>query len=417
MTLDMFLSNAGRFMEYYAIYFVILLGRAVTVSVILMLLILLLRKTVFKNAIFLKGLLWGLLLLAPFTGRLTWIYEKRFWFWLLYWWYDLCAKYRWFVWFYLAGVVAMGICLLRQRRKLKRHIADFRSVRVCNTQIYVSDTVVSPFTTGLLRTKIVVPEKMLEQLDEKELETILLHEKVHIRLGHLWCYFIWDILRILLWMNPMLTFCLKFFQADLEDICDRVTVQKSSQSAYGYGSLLLKSMQMLSVSSQELEPTVAFAGQKEYQEFKQRIKRIAGYKPYNRKKLALTVVVAVLFFIGSFAGIRNVSYPRYTSFDEMTVYSRTGKEMLLADSSRLRDIIRMDSCNVYVDTEGLECMLKEINREDEIVFLFFGGFYKIPGIGGGGNGVFVDLEEQTGEQVIPYQDADKNIFMWILKHI
>lgn len=417
MTLDMFLSNAGRFMECYAIYFVILLGRAVTVSVILMLLISLLRKTVFKNAVFLKGMLWGLLLLAPFTGKLTWIYEKRFWFRLLYWWYDLCAEYRWFVWFYLAGMTAMGIYLLRQHRKLKRYIADFRPARVCNTQIYVSDTVISPFTTGLFRTRIVIPEKMLEQLNEKELETILLHEKVHIRLGHLWCYFIWDILRILLWMNPMLTFCLKFFQADLEDICDRVTVQRSSQSAYGYGSLLLKSMQMLSGSSQELEPTVAFAGEKEYQEFKQRIKRIADYKPYNRKKLALTVAAAVLLFAGSFAGIRSVSYPRYTSFDEMTVYNRNGKEMLLADSSRLRDVIHMDSCNVYVDTEGLECMLKEINREDEIVFLYFGGFYKIPGIGGGGNGIFVELAEQTGEQVIPYQNTDKDIFVWILKRI
>lgn len=417
MTVDMVMSNIGRFMGYYAFYFVMLLGRAVTVSIILMLFILLLRKTIFKDAVFLKGMLWGLLLFAPFAGKLTWIYEKRFWFRLLFWWHEICARYGWFNLLYLAGMAAMGIYLLRQRRNLKRYIDGYRITRACGIQIYVSDTVVSPFTTGCLRPKIVMPEKMLEQLNEEELQTILLHEKVHIRLGHLWCYLLWDILRVLLWMNPMFTFCLKYFQADLEDICDRVTVQKSRQSAYGYGNLLLKSMQMLSGSGREIGPTAAFAGEKEYLLFKQRIKRIASYKPYNRGKLICLVVAGILLFVCVFAGIRSVSYPRYTLINEMKIHSHNGKETLLEDSSRLREIIHMDSCNVYVDTEGLQSMLQEIGREDEIVFLFWGGFYKIPGVGGGGNGVFVDLEEATGEQVIPYQDADKDIFIWLLKRL
>lgn len=415
MTVDGFFANASRFTGYYALYLVMLLGRAVTVSIILTLFILLLRKTIFKNAIFLKGMLWGLLLFAPLAGKLTWIYEKRFWFRLLYWWQDICAKYKWFNWFYLAGMAAMGLYLFIQRRSLKRHIAGFRTARVCDTQIYVSDTVVSPFTAGCLRSKIVMPEKMLKQLNEEELRTILLHEKVHIHLGHLWCYLLWDILRVLLWMNPLFTLCLKYFQADLEDICDRVTVQKSSQSAYGYGNLLLKSMQMLSGSGREIKPTAAFAGEKEYREFKQRIKRIASYKPYNRGKLICLVVAAILCFVCAFIGIRSVSYPRYTPFDEMTIYSRTGEETLINDSGRLQQVVRKDSCNIYVDTKGLQSMLQDIGREDETVFLFWGGFYKMPGIGGGGNGVFVDLEEQTGEQVIPYQDADKDIFIWLLK--
>lgn len=417
MTVDMFFLNASKFMGYYALYLVMLLGRAVTASVILMLFILLLRKTIFKDAVFVKGMLWGLLLFAPSVGKLTWIYEKQFWFLLLYWWYDFCGKYRWFNWFYLAGMAVVGICLLRQRRNLERHIADFRTAKVCGTQIYVSETVVSPFTTGCLRPKIVMPEKMLKQLNEEELQTILLHEKVHIHLGHLWCYLLWDILRVLLWMNPMFTICLKYFQADLEDICDRVTVQKSRQSAYGYGSLLLKSMQMLSGGGREIEPTAAFAGEKEYRDFKQRIKRIVSYKPYNRGKLICFVVAGILFFVCAFIGIRSVSYPRYTPFDEMTIYSRTGEETLLEDSGRLQEVVHKDSCNIYVDTEGLQSMLHDIGREDETVFLFWGGFYKMPGIGGGGNGVFVDLEERTGEQVIPYQDADKDIFIWLLKRL
>lgn len=417
MTFDMFLSNFGRYMEYYAFYFVILLGRAVTASVILMLLILLLRKFVFKNAVFLKGMLWGLLPLALFAGKLTWIYEKRFWFRLLFWWYDLCAKYSWFNWFYLVGMTIMGIYLVRQHKKVKKHISCFRSANICNTRIYVSDTSVSPFTTGLLRPRIVMPEKMLEQLNEKELHTILLHEKTHIRLGHLWCYFVWDVLRVLLWLNPLFTLCLKYFQADLEDICDRVTVSKSRQSVYGYGSLLLKSVQMLSEGKQEIEPTAAFAGEKEFRELKQRIQRIAAYKPYSRSKLVCLVMAGILFFAFAVVGIRSVSYPRYTSLNEMTIYNRTGTEKLIEDSGMLRQFVHKDDHNVYVDTEGLKGLLQDIHRYDNMIFLYFGGFYKMPGVGGGGNGVFVDLKEQSGTQVVPYQNEDKDILLWLFKRM
>ncbi|TGY98237.1 hypothetical protein E5329_00165 [Petralouisia muris] len=47
---------------------------------------------------------------------------------------------------------------------------------------------------------------------------MILHEKIHIRLGHLWFYFLWDLLRCLLWPNPFLTLCTGYFRQDLEDI-------------------------------------------------------------------------------------------------------------------------------------------------------------------------------------------------------
>lgn len=407
----------GRFFQAYAGYIVIQLGRGVVISIAVLMVILFLRKTVLQNRIFLKGMIWSLLLLTPFMGRLTWIYENRWGYRLLFWWHDLCSLHLWFNWFYLMGMAGMGLYLFRQRRKLKSYISGLRETTICKTRVCVSDTVVSPFTTGLIKPRIVVPQKMLEQLDEAELNTILLHEKVHIRLGHLWCYFLWDVLRVLLWMNPLFTICLKYFQADLEDVCDRVTLQRGEQTAYGYGILLLKSMQMLPGNSREINPTAAFTGEKEYQEFKQRIKRIASYKPYRREGLFILAVIGVLLFAGAFAGIKSMSYPGYTGYDDIVVCSKTGKEVLVEDNSRLRQVVHIDEKNVYVDTEGLEAILQERHLDEDMIVLYFGGFSKLPGIGGGGNAIFVELDEQTGEQTIPYQSEDKDMMTWLFKHL
>lgn len=65
---------------------------------------------------------------------------------------------------------------------------------------------------------VCLPEVILQDYDRKELRTILLHEKTHIRLGHLWCYLLWDILRILLWLNPFLSTGMKYFREDMEEM-------------------------------------------------------------------------------------------------------------------------------------------------------------------------------------------------------
>lgn len=47
---------------------------------------------------------------------------------------------------------------------------------------------VTPSTMGVFRHKIVIPEIILKEYSREELQTILLHEKTHIRLGHLLFY-------------------------------------------------------------------------------------------------------------------------------------------------------------------------------------------------------------------------------------
>ena len=136
---------------------------------------------------------------------------------------------------------------------------------VDHTVIYVTKTPVTPSTVGVFRPKIIMPEVILKGYDRKDFQTILLHEKTHIRLGHLLFYFLWDILRALLWLNPFLAIGTKYFREDMEEICDWVTIKRSKGRAYAYGQLLLKSMRVLQAESKDFNMYATFTGDKEYQ--------------------------------------------------------------------------------------------------------------------------------------------------------
>lgn len=84
----------------------------------------------------------------------------------------------------LRGVFLYAALLFYRRRKLKKMVAGMEKRKVDGTVvIYVTKTPVTPSTVGVFRPKIVMPEAILKGDAGKEFQTILLHEKTHIRLG------------------------------------------------------------------------------------------------------------------------------------------------------------------------------------------------------------------------------------------
>lgn len=85
---------------------------------------------------------------------------------------------------------------------------------------------------------------------------------------------------------------------DLEDICDRVTIQEGSMEACEYGKLLIKAIQML--RAENVGEMAAFAGEKEYGELQQRILRIAEYTPYEKQRVRNLCMRAATVLAGIF---------------------------------------------------------------------------------------------------------------------
>lgn len=403
------------FFNLCAIYYVIQLIRCVLISFAVFAFVVLLRKTLLKNKIFLKGALWSLFIPVLFVGKLKFFYENTVGILLFTWWTNIFINHVWICWLYLCGVLVYAALLFGRRRKLKKMVMNMEKREVDGTSIYVTNMPVTPSTIGVFGPKIIMPEVILKEYARNELQWILLHEKTHIRLGHLLFYFLWDVLRALLWLNPLLTIGTKFFREDMEEICDLVTIRRSGGKAYAYGQLLLKSMRVLQSENEDFNLYATFAGDKEYQNIRRRVMRIARYRPYKRIAAASTWAAVTLCAMGTLIWIQGVSYDRYNESDIMFTYGYDDGEVTFFDNSDvLYQMISYDDNYVYVDRETFENYLYKNNMTGEI-FIVFGGFYKLPGFAGVGCSCPYESDSEEKTVKIPYENPTDNWMVALVK--
>ncbi len=251
--------------NFCTVYYTIQLVRCAAFSFALIGLVMLLRKTLFSERTFFRGMLWALFLVIPFLGRLKLFYENEAVLKVTWRITAVTASWLWVDRIYMTGILVDAICIFGKWLCLQRTVAGMEKVVFENICIHVTDMNITPFTVGLLKPKIVLPKVMVDSYSVEELKTIVQHEKTHIRLGHLWLGFAWDILRCLLWINPFLTVFQKYFRADMEDICDRVCIQSSGNTAHEYGLVLLKSLRLLRSGQEDVPPAATYAGEKDLQ--------------------------------------------------------------------------------------------------------------------------------------------------------
>lgn len=403
MTVQEIWNSGISFLNLAAIYYVIQILKCVQISFVIFAFVFLLRKILLKNKVFLKGALWSLFLPVLFVGKIKFFYENIIGAILFSWWTEICKIHVWINWVYLCGVFVYAARLIYKKRKLKKLVAGMEKREVDGTCIYVTKMPVTPSTIGIFRPKIIMPEVILKEYDQKDLRTILLHEKTHIQLGHLLFYFLWDILRVILWLNPFLTIGTRYFREDMEEICDFVTIQRSGRKAYTYGQLLLKSMRILQAESEDFNMYATFAGDKEYQSIRQRVTRIALYQPYKRSRALSVGIAAALCIIAAVLWIQNSSYGRCNADEGMLIYGYNGSEVTFFDNhDALHQMITYDDNYVYVDREAFENYLRKHNASGDI-FIVFGGFYKLPGIGGVGCSCYYEFGSKEQIVQIPYE--------------
>lgn len=418
------LETWGRFVKYldcFAVYYAIQLGRCVLFSFAVLALVLMLRRTLLKNRIFLKGFSWTLFLVVPFVGKLKLFYEMPWMIRLFWWWNSACMKFVWVRYGYLIGIFVTAIMIFYQRRRVRMVVADMKSASLDGKEVRLADFSVTPFTTGLFRSRIVLPEIIRETFSSEELRLICLHERTHARLGHLWCYFLWDIGRSILWMNPLLTLCMGALQEDLEDICDAVTIQTSGRSAGEYGKLLLKSMSL--IRTEKVSPGAAFAGTKEFRRAKKRFKRISRFESYKKRNVFVVCIAGILLLLGLYCIIYQNSYPSYTESGEILILSEENAFVEIKNPDALARAVQIEADEVVVDVRAVRELLREQGIYLKSYYLLFGGYTKLPGIGGGGNAVYVRDGGGEGKQMgdsfqrIPYHDNDTEfmtrLFQWI----
>ena len=417
MTVWEMTKRMTELLDFCSLYYTIQLVRCALVSCAVFAAVFLLRKTLFKNRVFLKGALWSLFVPVLFAGKMQFFYENAAGSFVFSSWTGLLMNHRWLDRLYFGVMFLYAVRLLRIRRKLYRHVAGMERRQVDGTPVFVTEHPVTPYTIGVFCPRIILSQAILEQYSEKELRVILLHEKEHIRLGHLLFYFLWDILRVLLWINPLLAIGTRQFREDMEEICDWATIRKSGTGGYEYGQLLLKTMRLLQAESKDFNLYATFAGDQEYRSIRRRVTGIAGYKPYKRSAAFGVFAAAILLAIVSAAGIRAGSYGRYHESDSMLVYGFDGNSVTFFDTENshvLHRMISYDESYVYVDREAFEAYLREHGAGEE-AYIIFGGFYKLPGIGGYGYSCYYEADAGERTAKIPYDNQDSDWWVSLMK--
>lgn len=175
-------------------YYTTQLVRCTAFSFVLTGLVMLLRKMLFPERTFLRGMPWALFLVIPFLGRLKMFYENAAVLKVTWRITAVTASWLWVDRIYMAGILVTAICIFGKRIRLWRTVAGMEKVMCEKARIYVADMNITPFTVGLLKPKIVLPKVMADSYSKDELKSIIQHEQTHIRLGHLWFGSAWDIL-------------------------------------------------------------------------------------------------------------------------------------------------------------------------------------------------------------------------------
>lgn len=129
------------------------------------------------------------------------------------------------VWIFLMSIVwAAGIAVL-----LGYALIGFLRVRVMvreaaplsgDLDVWACDTVEVPFLLGILRPRIYLPSG----IEVEWLESILAHERVHIRRKDHWWKLLGYLLRTVYWFHPLVWAAYFLFCKDLELVCDEKVV-------------------------------------------------------------------------------------------------------------------------------------------------------------------------------------------------
>lgn len=182
-------------------------------------------------------------------------------------------------WVWLIGVMAMLIYTVCSYIKVKKIVADSRSI---GDNIFICRNIESPFVYGIIRPRIYVPEG----ISENDMRYIAAHENTHIkRCDHIIKLIAVPALSIH-WFNPLVWVSYRLMVKDMELSCDEKAVQSfDGDVRKDYANALLN----MSVRQNKLYGMLAFGESN----IKSRIKRVLSLK----KPRVIAAVGAVILLV------------------------------------------------------------------------------------------------------------------------
>ena len=368
-------------LDFICVYFTILLLRSAVLMVPVLAVILLLRRTVFRGRVFVCGALWSMVIPVLFIGRLRLFYESELPVRAMIWIQSLSVSIIWVPRVYMSVVILSILISVFRRIRLTHRVKKLSTETVCGIRVHISDEKHTPFTTGLFHGHIVIPKVILDECSEEEIRTIIEHERTHIRLKHLWLFFLWDMARCLLWINPFIHLATRQFREDIEAVCDYSTIKRTDNEANSYGKVLTHGLRLIGDNPHESGYPAAFAHTLSFDRMKRRILIVRAYKVYSTKKVLTIVAVTVVLIAAVFVGIVSVSYEKNIPIRGGSIYCEDTAGIILSDNDGSVILGHSDG-KIRIDGRKLLAQCPDIKSMKGVIGVGEGGYMKLPGVGG-----------------------------------
>lgn len=157
-----------------------------------------------------------------------------------------------------------------------------------NIRLYTNIQVKSPFSTGLARKKIILPDKSYTDI---ELEAILCHEYNHLKNRDIWFKMLLCLVKSVHWFNPMVYRMEHEISQNMEIICDEAVIEnRKLEYRQMYGRTIMDTIRDLTAQP---ESCIVSHFEGEEKQMKDRIRNII--KPLGRRKkpVLITAICAV----------------------------------------------------------------------------------------------------------------------------
>ncbi|KYG67178.1 hypothetical protein AZI86_09215 [Bdellovibrio bacteriovorus] len=191
----------------------------------------------------------------------------------------------------------------KERRRDRVSASDIKRIRLGwrRVDIYSSSKFTgTPFTGGILRPYICIPQKALEKLNSSELEAVMAHELAHIHHFDLPMTIAVQVLGDLFWFVPGYRWLSRKVDRLREIVADEWAVKRGAQPAH-LASALVKLKEIPETPSKFILYSAFF---REKSLLKTRVQRLLGENPekesrfgWNVKAVRLVIVIGVIMTV------------------------------------------------------------------------------------------------------------------------
>ena len=162
----------------------------------------------------------------------------------------------------------------------------------------------------------------------------------------------------------------------------------------------------------------AFAGGTAFRETKERFRRVRDYRPYSRRNAAAICVCMIALSFAILSAIQKLSLPRCTELSGFTVYQvNHDTEFVTVYQTDSVDGFPLicDGDGAEIDVQAFRALLPDDAPTHGLYGILWGGFLKVPGIGGAMNAVYFESPSDGNAVSVEFFDVNDLLYVKLIK--